>query len=152
MAEAAACLRALWECVEASGVDVRYLKANESAGWTDGRYFWAKPELCQPATIKVYSTEPVPAGPAESRDPVKDVITLAHECGHCVSDRHEHHDGTFRGARDKVDNGFRIDPVEAAIVLREERRAWTLAWRILNALGFEQWEAFRVESSTTLAT
>lgn len=143
MAEGSECLQALWDRVQAAGVDVRYLKRNESAGWTDGRYTWAKPELCQPAAITLYRDEPTPTGPAASHDPVVDVITLAHECGHHISDALGHHTPAYRSARDRIDNHLRVTGAQATLITREERRAWKLAWAVLNRLEFKEWPPFR---------
>lgn len=144
-----ACLAELWERAEARGVTVGYAPTNEKCGWTDGRYLSAKPKLAQGARIKIYR-DPPPESPWDASDPCADVITLSHECGHCISDHSGRFTQDYQIARDRLNGLKTLTCAQGRLILLEERRAWRTARRVLKCLKFEEWPRFHTARRTSL--
>ncbi len=77
--------------------------------------------------------------PDMALDPLKDACTLAHECGHFLSDR----EGAQTQAYcDAIDADRVVWAEGQAAVLAEEERAWDLGRDALARLGCTEWAYF----------
>ncbi|MDA4131998.1 MAG: hypothetical protein OK454_02575, partial [Thaumarchaeota archaeon] len=93
--------------------------------------------------IWLYRDEPLPDPDSEPEmsQPDKDACLLAHEYGHYLSDKAGRPEG-YMAANDVFIAGGPITEVELALVLDEERLAWSHARSELAKLGVTEWSSF----------
>lgn len=83
-----------------------------------------------------------------STRPHDDLILLAHEFGHFLSDKAGHHTAEYVTARALLNERERgkthesLSRTQAQLVLDEEERAWTLGRNVLRGHGFEDLTQF----------
>jgi len=101
--------------------------------------------------IWLYRDEPLPDPDSEPEmsQPEKDACLLAHEYGHYLSDKKGRPEA-YLSANDSLIADRPMTPQDMALVLHEERLAWSYARSELAKLGVTEWAYFNEKETDGL--